>query len=132
MSNGSPDAAVKPRSPEVDNGPVVRAFGLLSMLAALAVAGYLYTRSADTLPPAGGDAVQELAVDAAAEATLLAAKTAVDSSLAATGTYAGATVPPGVTLVAADAASYCLQVGTGGATRHLAGPAGSPTPGPCP
>jgi hypothetical protein len=56
----------------------------------------------------------------------------VDSSLAATGTYAGATVPPGVTLVAADTASYSLQVGTGEATGHLAGPGGSPTPGPCP
>jgi hypothetical protein len=131
MNSESPDAAIKPRWPEVDNEPVVRAFGLLSVLAALAVAGYLSTRSADTVQPAGGDAVQELAVDAAAEATLLAAKTAVDSSLATTGTYAGATVPPGVTLVAADAASYCLQVGRGEATRHLVGPGGSPAPGPC-
>jgi hypothetical protein len=88
----------------------------------------MLNRSSD----AEGNAVQELAVDAAAEATLLAAKTAADSSLATTGTYAGATVPPGVTLVAANAVSYCLQVGTGAATRHLAGPGGSPTPGRCP
>src|SRR4029453_1025758 len=67
MSNGIPDAAVKPRSPEVeDRGGLV----------------------------ARGDR-----------------------------DVAGATVPPGVTLVAADTASYSLQVGTGEATRHLAAPA---------
>jgi Tfp pilus assembly protein PilE len=133
MSYDLPAAAVlKPRRQEVDNEPVVRAFGLVSVLVALAVAGYLYTHSAETVQPSGGSAVQDLAVEAAAEATLLAAKTGVESFFATSGTYAGATVPPGVTLVAADAASYCLQVGAGAATRHVAGPGGSPAPGPCP
>jgi hypothetical protein len=44
-------------------------------------------------------------------------------------TYAGATLPPGseVTLVTADATSYCLQSGD----EHEVGPGGTPQPGPC-
>jgi hypothetical protein len=132
MYFGAGPSAVKPKRRRVDNEFVVRAFGLVSVLAVLAVAGYLYTRSAETAQPAGATAVQELAVDAAADSTLLAARTAVESSFAASGTYAGAAVPPGVTLAAADAAGYCLQIGAGASTRHLTGPGGSPAPGPCP
>ena len=44
-------------------------------------------------------------------------------------TYVGATLPPGsqVTLVTADASSYCLQSGD----EHEVGPGGTPQPGPC-
>ena len=44
-------------------------------------------------------------------------------------TYVGATVPPGsnVTLVTADATSYCLQSGS----EHEVGPGGQPQPGSC-
>ena len=44
-------------------------------------------------------------------------------------TYVGATLPPGsgVTLVSADATSYCLQSGT----EHEVGPGGTPQPGSC-
>jgi hypothetical protein len=85
------DRGAQAQPAEADNERVVRAFGLLSVLAVGA-----------------------------------------ESFFAASGTYAGATVPAGVTLVAADAVSYCLQAGTGAAARHLAGPGGSPTPGRCP
>jgi hypothetical protein len=49
------------------------------------------------------------------------------------GTYAGATLPPGtgVTLVRADAGSYCLQADVGGAQEHEVGPQGQPQAGPC-
>ena len=45
------------------------------------------------------------------------------------GTYAGATLPPGsgVVLVRADATSYCLQAGA----EHEDGPGGLPQPGGC-
>jgi hypothetical protein len=44
-------------------------------------------------------------------------------------TYVGATLPPGsgVTLVSADATSYCLQSGN----EHEIGPGGTPQPGSC-
>jgi hypothetical protein len=49
------------------------------------------------------------------------------------GTYAGATLQPvfGVTLVSANATSYCLQSGTGETAQHVTGPGGAPQPGPC-
>jgi hypothetical protein len=45
------------------------------------------------------------------------------------GTYAGATLPPGtgVVLVRADPASYCLQAGG----EYEEGPGGQPQPGAC-
>jgi len=48
-------------------------------------------------------------------------------------TYAGAALPPafGVTVVRADAASYCLQAGVGGGVLHFTGPGGTPAAGPC-
>jgi hypothetical protein len=48
-------------------------------------------------------------------------------------TYAGAVLPPsfGVTLVRADATTYCLQAGVGGAMQHFVGPAGPAASGPC-
>ena len=48
-------------------------------------------------------------------------------------TYAGAVLPPsfGVTLVRADATTYCLQAGVGGSVQHFLGPAGPSVAGPC-
>jgi hypothetical protein len=36
-----------------------------------------------------------------------------------------------LTIVSADDARYCLQLGSGGSSRHLAGPGGVPAAGPC-
>jgi hypothetical protein len=62
-----------------------------------------------------------------------AAATQMETYHAENATYAGATVPPsfGVTLVRADAASYCLQAGVGGSEQHFTGPGGQPAAGPC-
>lgn len=48
-------------------------------------------------------------------------------------TYAGAVLPPafGVTLMRADATTYCLQAGVGGSVQHFVGPAGPASAGPC-
>ena len=48
-------------------------------------------------------------------------------------TYAGAVLPPsfGVTLVRADATTYCLQAGVGVAVQHFVGPGGPAAAGPC-
>ena len=49
----------------------------------------------------------------------------------ATGSYAGAVVQPPLTLVRADATSYCLQLQKGAVLQHLVGPGGTTAPGPC-
>lgn len=51
--------------------------------------------------------------------------------LSSTGTYFGAQMPPGLTLVRADAASYCVQLSDGGPVSHLQGPNGTAVAGPC-
>jgi hypothetical protein len=123
---------VKPGDAEVDHAPVVRSLAFISLLAALAVGGFLYLQSAREAAAPSGSAVEDAATETASDATLLVARTGVESFFATTGTYVGATVPAGVTLVAADTASYCLQVGSGTTVRHLTGPvSGTVEPGPC-
>jgi hypothetical protein len=110
---------------------MTRMLGLVGALAVVAIGGYLYASSAgETVSPSGGAAVQEAAVSAAAEAALASARLGVEAFAAANGTYGGAPLPAGVTLVPVDAATYCLQVGAGAAARHLTG-AGPAQPGPC-
>ena len=48
-----------------------------------------------------------------------------------TGSYAGARLAAGMTLVRADASSYCVQTQVGAAVQHLPGPSGSPVAGAC-
>jgi len=62
-----------------------------------------------------------------------AATELLQANFAANGTYAGTQIDPsyGVTLVRADATTYCLQGGSGTALEHEDGPDGSPAPGPC-
>ena len=111
---------------------MARAFALVSVLATLAVVGYLYTQSAEkTVEPSGGALVEDMAAGAAADATLVTARTGIEAFFASTGTYVGAPVPTGATLVA-TATSYCVQVGSGTAVRHVTSP-GDPAPrqGPC-
>ncbi len=67
--------------------------------------------------------------------TMRAAFTGAEASLAAeytvSGTYAGTPVRPPLTLVRADATSYCLQLTQGVVLQHLVGPGGTPEPGAC-
>lgn len=49
----------------------------------------------------------------------------------ATGSYDGAPMPEGATLVQADGASYCVQVGPPGTVSHVTGPGGSAAAGGC-
>lgn len=62
-----------------------------------------------------------------------AAATELEGYKAEHATYAGAVLPPvfGVTVIRADATSYCLQAGVGGAVQHFTGPGGTPAAGPC-
>ena len=113
----------------------LKSFGLVSVLASLAIVGYLFLAQSKEVGPTSQTA-QQAQADAtagAAAASFQAAAPVLQAHFAQAGTYAGAVVPPnyGVTLVRADTTSYCLQAGTGESARHLAGPAGSAAPGPC-
>jgi hypothetical protein len=67
------------------------------------------------------DAVSS-AVDTVTRARFTAAQATLDAQRSATGSYAGAPVTQPVTLVRADATSYCLELLEGPIARHLDGP----------
>ena len=113
----------------------MRSLSLVSLLVALAIGGYVFTTQMRTTGPtseAGQRATEQAAAQASA-ANFQAAAPVLQAHHAQNATYAGAVVPPnlGVMLARADATSYCLQAGTGGAVQHVVGPAGAPAPGPC-
>jgi hypothetical protein len=64
-------------------------------------------------------------------AAFTGAQASLDAQRNATGSYAGGVVVPPITLVRADATSYCLQLAQGAVLQHLAGPGGTPQPGGC-
>jgi hypothetical protein len=101
------------------------------MLVALAVGGYLMTKQMQSNGPTSPPVQQAitLAQGAVAATNFSGANAAMQAFFAQSGSYAGATLPPGsgVILVRADTSSYCLQSGT----EHDSGPGGSAQPGPC-
>jgi hypothetical protein len=112
---------------------MTRSFGLIFLLISLAVGGYLFAQQSKTDGPASTAALQAetQAAVGAAGTNFEAAQPELQAWFADHSTYAGVTLPPafGVTVVRADATSYCLQDPTG--TTHETGPGGSPAPGPC-
>jgi hypothetical protein len=111
----------------------VRSLSLVSLLITLVVVAFLWTRSAQETGLAPSDAPSDAAKVAAAF-SLQQAAPALEAWRSTTGTFAGASLPAssGVTVVRADAASFCLQAGSGPNVQHLAGPEGNaPIDGPC-
>jgi hypothetical protein len=112
---------------------MARGISLLSLLAALLVGGWLLTAQNGHAPTRTrtAQAVDE-AQQAASGLTFQQAATQLEQAHALNGTYAGASLAGfGVTLVRADASSYCVQTGSGTAVSHLAGPGGAAASGPC-
>jgi hypothetical protein len=94
---------------------VIKTLSLVSLVCALAIGGWMWTR-------------QSLqTTDRAPSAILQAAATALEFNHKATGTYAGTTLET-VTLVSGDQFRYCIEYGG----QFLAGPGGVPAPGSCP
>jgi hypothetical protein len=118
-----------------DRRPVARTLGLPLLLVALLVGGYLFTQQSKSVGPTSAAVTQaEAQASSAASATSFAAALpALQAWFADHGSYAGVALPPAyaVTVVRADAVSYCLQSGAPPAVSHLSGPGGSPQPGPC-
>ena len=65
------------------------------------------------------------------QASFTGAQASLDAQRTPLGSYAGAVVQPPITLVRADATSYCLQLEQGAVLQHLVGPGGTPAPGAC-
>jgi hypothetical protein len=119
-----------------DMQSMTRAFGLTALLVSLLIGGYLFLQQSKTAGPGSPAATQaETQAQAAVAATNFQGMASVlQGWYASNGTYVGATLPPGsgVTLVHADAASYCLEtIGSATATMHETGPNGTPQPGAC-
>jgi len=105
------------------------------VLLAAAALGFVGWR---VIAPAGKDAQQTVQQGATSlltqpdNARFIVAQQNLQIQLQAAGTYAGAQMPPGLTLVRADEASFCMQLSDGGPVSHLQGPpGGAATPGPC-
>jgi len=110
---------------------VVRVLGLPALLVVVLIGGYLYTQDSRSNGPtsASGQQVVTQAQSAVAATNFGQAAAALQAFYVQSGTYAGATLPPGtgVVLVRSDATSYCLQAGD----EHEDGPGGQPQPGAC-
>jgi hypothetical protein len=100
-------------------------------IAAVAFGGWrMLIPGADTTSSDVAGSVSSL-VSTTLSAAFTGAEASLDAQRNATGSYAGASVQPPITLVRADASSYCLQLDNGAIEQHVAGPGGSAQPGPC-
>lgn len=107
---------------------MARGISLLSLLAALLVAGWLLTAQHSGAGKRQATRAVEQAQQEANGVAFEQAQTELEAFHALHGTYAGASLGGfGVTLVRADAGSYCAQ----DATSHLDGPGGTPAAGRC-
>jgi hypothetical protein len=111
----------------------VRSLGLVSLVLALAIGGWLLLAQARETGPTSelARSATTQAANGAAATSFQAAAPVLQAYVAERGTYAGATLPAtyGVVVARADAASYCLQTANG--TAHVVGPGGTPASGPC-
>jgi hypothetical protein len=111
----------------------VRTLSLISLLAALAIGGYLLSAQWRSAGPTSeqGSAAAETAGAEVATLNLQQAALALEQERAASGSYAGAQLGGfGVVIRRADAGSYCVET-LRAPISHLAGPGGTPATGPC-
>jgi len=113
----------------------MRVFGLVSMVCSLAIVAVLMAVSMGHNGPTSKTTKRAEAQATAAVGSLnfTGAATELEAYKSEHATYAGAVLPPafGVTVVRADASTYCLQAGIGGTVQHFIGPGGTPAAGPC-
>jgi len=107
---------------------VLRLFGIVVVLIGMVVAV-----KGGMLPFGGGSnsagrSPMQQDID---KATFTGAEASLDAYHAGSATYAGAPAIPGVTVVRADATSYCLQAKAGTTVEHMNGPGGTVLVGPC-
>ena len=108
---------------------MTRSLGLVMLALSLAIGGYLFSKQGTTSVTPQQAQTQ---AEAAASATSFdAALPTLQAYFVDHNSYAGASLPPsyGVTVVRADATTFCLE--TTDRTMHEAGPGGTSQPGPC-
>jgi hypothetical protein len=115
---------------------MTRTLGLTMLVVSLLIVGSLFVQQMRTSGPSAPAVTQAetQAQGAVAATNFQGTASALQGWYASSGTYAGATLPPGsgVALVRADATSYCLEtLGGATATMHETGPNGTPQPGAC-
>jgi hypothetical protein len=113
---------------------MVRAVTFLSLLAALVVGVYLFGAGSRAAGPTSQAAksAESKGIAAVATANFQQATAALEQTHAVSGTYADTNLAGfGVTLMRADAASYCIQASVGTSLMHQSGPGAGPLPGPC-
>jgi hypothetical protein len=124
---------VKARRANVDLDRMTKLLGLVSLLAALAVGGYLVSAQMGTTGPTSKTGSAAIA-EAGAEVSTLnlqQAALALEQFRLQSGTYAGAELGGfAVVLRRADTTSYCVESIRAPAS-HLTGPGGTPASGPC-
>jgi hypothetical protein len=112
-----------------------RTLGIPLLLVSLVIGGVLFTMQMKSQGPTSPAVTQAetQAVVAVSSTNFQAADVAMGTWLADHGGYQGATIDPSymVTVVRADATSYCLQTAAGTAVEHETGPGGTAAPGPC-
>jgi Tfp pilus assembly protein PilE len=112
-----------------------RSFGVISLVVTLALVGILWALTMQHSGPTSeaAESAESKASAAVSAMNFTAAATQLEAYHAEHATYAGASVPRsfGVTLVRADASSYCLQTGVGSAAQHFTGPGGAAAAGSC-
>jgi len=110
---------------------MLRVLGIPALLMTLFVGAYLPTQEMRSNGPTSPPGRQQIAQaqSAGAGVDFNQVLPALQAYFDEHQTYVGATLPPGsqVTLVSADATSYCLQSGN----AHEVSPGGTPQPGPC-
>jgi len=85
---------------------------------------------ADETTQAAGESAQQM-ISTVSQAFFTSAETSLEAQRAATGSYAGTPVQEPLTLVRADASSYCIQLDRPPLLQHVNGPNGTPEPGAC-
>ena len=112
---------------------MTRSLGLVSLLVALAIAGYVVSQQLKSTGPSSPTASKAM-VEAGSEVSTLnlqQAALALEQFRTESGSYAGAALGGfAVELRRADAASYCVQT-LRTPVSHLAGPGGTPASGGC-
>lgn len=100
-------------------------------IAALLFGGWrMLIPGADKASEAAGQSADAM-IGAVAQAYFTGAEASLEVQRSTTGSYAGASVEQPITLVRADATSYCIQLDRAPLQQHLNGPGGVATAGPC-
>ena len=114
----------------------MRVFGLVAMVCSLAIVGLLTMQSMSHNGPTSSKTklAEKQATAAVGGLNFTAAATELEAYKSEHATYAGEVLPPafGVSVMRADAVSYCLQAGSGANVQHMNGPnENAPVAGPC-